>query len=177
MSANDGRQVLMELMDWCLSKNIEELSVFAWSIENWKRTKTEINYVMEQLQNQLQQFIDNPDKRLAFTFVSSDTANISENITEQIRTLTDANEDEAKLHIYIYLSYGFTKGTIKQPILKRDPDLLIRTSGEQRLSNFCMGNLAYTELLFIQPLFPECSKKTWDECLKNFQGRHRRYGE
>ena len=58
-----------------------------------------------------------------------------------------------------------------------EPDVLIRTSGEQRLSNFCMWHLRYTELIFIRPLFPECDDTVWDECLEEYSTRKRRYGK
>lgn len=175
--AKQSKKTLIGLMKWCISKNVEELSVFAWSIENWKRPQPEVTYAMQQLQELLAELIETPDRQYTFTFISSDTSKIPNNIIHQIKTLESQQYQESKLNIYIYLSYGFNQDITRKITLKRDPDLLIRTSGERRLSNFCMGNLSYTELLFIQPLFPECSNKIWDECLADFQNRDRRYGQ
>ena len=173
----ESRTTLLNLMNWCISKNIEELSVFAWSIENWKRPQHEVNYAMQILQKILSHFIETPDRRYTLRFISSDTSKLPQKICRQIKIIESQKYQESKLNVYIYLSYGFSKGVTKEVVLKRDPDLLIRTSGEYRLSNFCMGNLTYTELLFIQPLFPECSDEIWNECLAEFQRRDRRYGQ
>ena len=175
--AKESRKVLVELMEWCISNKISELSVFAWSTENWKRPQREVKYAMNTLEKQLQTWIDNPDGRIAFTFVSSTIQNIPVTILEQMETLKKVESSETQLQVYIYLSYGYREGCLYPPNLKRDPDLLIRTSGERRLSNFCMGNLVYTELLFIDALFPECSCETWDDCLQDFKDRRRRYGK
>ena len=94
----------------------------------------------------------------------------------------------SKLKVYIYISYGFSEdidrvvtGRYKSdsvvPNDMSEPDLLIRTSGEQRLSNFCMWHLRYAELMFIRPLFPECDEEVWDSCLEDYSTRKRRYGK
>ena len=173
---NESIHVLLGLTEWCLSKNVKELSIFAWSTENWTRPQREIKYAMTQLQQQLQRWIDTPDHRFSFTFVSSTIQQIPLPILQQMKTLQTATDNDSLLRIYIYISYGFKEGCIAEPRYKQDPDLLVRTSGEQRLSNFCMGNLTYTELLFIEPLFPECTAETWDMCMAEFTSRHRRHG-
>ena len=86
---------------------------------------------------------------------------------------------EGDLIAYMYVSYGFDEQRQQQQQQPRVPDIdfLIRTGGETRLSNFCLDRLAYSELLFISPLFPACTEETWTQCLEHYQTRHRRFGK
>ena len=168
---NESIHVLLGLTEWCLSKNVQELRRMVHG--KLDTTTTSVN-AMTQLQQQLQRWIDTPDHRFSFTFVSSTIQQIPLPILQQMKTLQTATDNDSLLRIYIYISYGFKEGCIAEPRYKQDPDLLVRTSGEQRLSNFCMGN--WTELLFIEPLFPECTAETWDMCMAEFTSRHRRHG-
>ena len=172
------------LLNWSLSKGIRELSIFAWSSENWSRPQEQVDGAMKQLDKALDRWLANTQCQIAYCFVSTSPEKINASILNKMHELQLQTATSNDLTVYLYVSYGFSEDVTQMvagresvvPSNMSEPDLLIRTSGEQRLSNFCMHHLRYTELMFIQTLFPECDKKTWDACLKDYSNRNRRYG-
>ena len=184
----DSGLALDRLVNWCLSKNISELSVFAWSSENWSRPEVEISGAMKQFEKALDKWSLDNQKEIAFHFVSTSPEKLDNNIREKMLFCHTKTCENSKLKVYVYISYGFTEDVaLKQsgsyrktsavPADASEPDMLIRTSGEQRLSNFCMWHLRYTELIFIKPLFPECDEEVWEECVEEYTSRKRRFGQ
>lgn len=176
------------LVDWCLDKGIGELSIFAWSSENWSRPEEEIASTMNQIGRVLDKWLRSEQTDIAFHFVSTSPHKLNSAIQQKMHDLNAITRSHKNLKCYIYLSYGFSEDvqqpqignfrkSSKVPSSATDPDLLVRTSGEYRLSNFCMWHLRYTELLFIQPLFPECDAEVWDDCAVQYSRRKRRYGK
>lgn len=173
---------LQRLLNWSLSKDISELSVFAWSSENWSRPQEEIDSAMQQFGTALDQWLADDQRDISYVFISSSAHKLSSTLRTKMHNLQLQTSVATKLKVYIYMSYGFSEdvaatGRSAIPNDMSAPDLLIRTSGEQRLSNFCMWHLRYTELMFIKPLFPECDEKVWDSCLEEYSVRKRRYGK
>lgn len=179
---------LQRLIDWSLAKGIRELSVFAWSSENWSRPQEEIAGAMEQFDKALDQWLVDEQQDISYIFISTTPGKLSSTLRIKMHNLQIQTSAATKLKVYIYMSYGFsedvdhmTTGRYKfdsvVPNDMSEPDVLIRTSGEQRLSNFCMWHLRYTELIFVRPLFPECDDTVWDECLEEYSTRKRRYGK
>jgi len=181
---------LTNLVDWCQDRGVKELSVYGWSSENWSRPEDEIQHCMQQLEQTIGEWIEKKDtSNVAYYFVSSSIHKLPTSLREKMQTLHELTQKNSALTVYIYLSYGFLEdlGNIKDgirfkelsavPKTASNPDLLIRTGGEQRLSNFIMGHLVYTELCFINHLFPECDSKVWDDCIKQFSQRKRRFGK
>lgn len=181
---------LQRLIDWSLAKGIQELSIFAWSSENWSRPQGEIDGVMQQFDAALDQWLSSEQKQVSFKFISSSAHKLLSTLRVKMHSLKlqTIPTESTELKVYIYISYGFSEdvdrmasGQYKSdsviPNDMSEPDLLIRTSGEQRLSNFCMWHLRYTELMFINPLFPECDDEVWDSCLEEYSTRKRRYGK
>lgn len=188
LNYKQGQQVLSELIQWCLTNDILELSVFAWSSENWSRPASEIQLAMQQLELGIDHWLQSTQTEIAFHFVSTSPEKINTKLLQKMLSLQEKTQHYQALQTYIFISYGFTedierkpnknfKITSAVPNAASNPDLLIRTSGERRLSNFCMWHLAYTELMFIDALFPECTTLTWDKCLEDFCKRKRRYGK
>ena len=184
----DSSASLQRLLNWSLSKDIKELSVFAWSSENWSRPQEEIDGAMQQFDTALDQWLADDQRDIAYIFISSSTHKFSPTLRMKMHNLQLQTNGAIKLKVYIYMSYGFSEdvdrlatGRYKSdsviPNDMSEPDLLIRTSGEQRLSNFCLWHLRYTELMFINPLFPECDEEVWDSCLEEYYTRKRRYGK
>ena len=186
----DSSASLQRLIEWSLAKGIQELSVFAWSCENWSRPQEEIDGAMVQFDAALDQWLSDDQKQISFEFISSSIHKLSSTLRVKmhILKLQTIPTESTKLKVYIYISYGFSEdvdrmatGRYKSdsaiPNDMSEPDLLIRTSGEQRLSNFCMWHLRYAELMFINPLFPECDEEVWDSCLEEYSRRKRRYGK
>ena len=184
----DSSKALQRLMNWCLANNISELSVFAWSSENWSRPTVEISGAMQQFDEALDKWSADEQEEIAFYFVSTSPEKLKPKTRDKMLALHTKTLKNSKLKMYIYISYGFSEDvefdqstsfreTSAVPSDASEPDMLIRTSGEQRLSNFCMWYLRYTELLFIQPLFPECDEEVWDGCVEEYMTRKRRFGQ
>ena len=184
-----AKQVLTETIQWSLDKGIKELSIFAWSSENWNRPQSEITQAMHELETVIDEWLAKEQNDIAFYFVSTDKNRLHSVLREKMFTLKTITADNNKLVVYIYISYGFAED-VQQcvenisykiasvvPSFASCPDLLIRTSGEQRLSNFCLWHLRYTELMFIKPLFPDCNTSVWDKCLEEYSVRKRRFGK
>lgn len=182
-----SKQVLKETIQWSLDKGIKELSIFAWSSENWNRPQSEITQAMHELETVIDEWLAKEQNDIAFYFVSTDKNRLHSVYREKMFTLKTITADNNKLVVYIYISYGFAED-VQQcventsykiasvvPSFASCPDLLIRTSGEQRLSNFCLWHLRYTELMFIKPLFPDCNTSVWDQCLEEYSVRKRRF--
>ena len=184
-----SKRALQNLMEWCLEMDIPELSLFAWSSENWSRPQQEIKTFMNNFNNALEQWIEKNQQDIRFFFVSSSPEKLNVAIRNNIDKLEALTKKNSKLHLYIYVSYGFTEdiktlgmgndfqSRSSVPSESSNPDVLIRTSGEKRLSNFCLWHLAYTELIFVDALFPTCNKKTWEKCMEIYSKRQRRNGK
>lgn len=184
-----SKQVVQETIQWSLDKGIGELSIFAWSSENWNRPLAEINRAMYQLESVIDEWLTNQQTDIAFYFVSSNKLRLNSTLREKMSALKTMTRQNNKLIVYIYVSYGFEED-VQQcaknlsykiasvvPSFASCPDLLIRTSGEKRLSNFCLWHLRYTELMFIKPLFPDCNSSVWDQCIEEYSSRKRRFGK
>ena len=179
---------LQRLLNWSLTKGVQELSIFAWSSENWSRPKEEVDSVMEQLQKALDKWLCDEQEDIAYVFISTSLEKLPSVLRVKMHNLKMQTSENSKLTVYIYISYGFSEDVDRRatcryksdsaiPNNMSEPDLLIRTSGEQRLSNFCMWHLRYTELMFINPMFPDCDEEVWDSCIDEFSTRKRRYGK
>ena len=188
-SYEQSKQVLQQTIEWSLEKGIQELSLFAWSSENWNRPQAEINQAMHQFEAVLDEWLGKEQKDIAFYFVSTDKLRLNSTLREKMYTLKTMTRENIKLIVYIYMSYGFAED-VQQcaenlsykiasvvPSFASCPDLLIRTSGEKCLSNFCLWHLRYTELMFIKPLFPDCNASVWDQCIQTYSSRKRRFGK
>jgi undecaprenyl pyrophosphate synthase len=159
------------------SEILQELSIFAWSSENWSRPVGEITEAMGQFEKALDQWLDQKQSKIGYYFISTSPHKLKQAIRDKMHLLTTQTDNNNTLKVYIYVSYGFSEETRAIPTFMTEPELLIRTSGEQRLSNFCMWHLRYTELMFIKPLFPECNEEVWDSCLQEYSTRKRRFGK
>lgn len=187
-SHDQSGKALQGLVDWCLAHQIAELSVFAWSSENWSRSPEQVEAAMQQFEHVLDKWLASAQTDIAFYFVSTSPHKLSSTLREKMHTLTTVTREHTALKCYVYVSYGFSEDVLQTnigdfrassavPTHASDPDVLIRTSGEQRLSNFCMWHLRYAELIFIRPLFPDCDDEVWDECMEEYAQRKRRFGK
>ena len=183
---------------------IKYLTVYAFSTENWKRPDSEVHALMKLLRVYLKDCLKRAGKNNMCVRVLGEISALDEDIQDTIRTLEEATKDNTGLCFQVALNYGardeimrafgkFLKDmeagictreqlsedffttyldTGRQP----DPDLLIRTSGEQRLSNFMLWQLAYTEFYFTDTLWPDFDKEELKKAIVWYNGRDRRYG-
>ena len=180
------------------------LTLFGFSSENWKRPVDEVNDLVGLLRYYLEHEIHYLNKQGVRLRIIGDRRRFGEDIADLIDRAERATIGNRKLCLVIALSYGgrseiveatraiadaAAKGTlapadVDEQMISRhlftrdipDPDLLIRTSGEKRVSNFLLWQLAYAELVFIDTLWPDFSEAAFANAIKEFQGRERRYG-
>ena len=195
-----GEFSLSRSIDWALKNNLQWLTVYAFSTENWSRSEDEVDFLMffnrDILIRRREEFNDK-GVRLHFIGDLEDNRIPDENkfLMNETEQLTKNNK---KLNLVFAFNYGsrkeihdaytkLNKNSIDQLDEKSfranlllpempDPDLLIRTAGEKRVSNFLLYQLSYTELMFVDTLWPDFDEKELDSAVDEFQNRVRKYG-
>lgn len=195
-----GFENLINLVKHCKKKGIKILSVFAFSTENFKRSKEEVDYLMDLFVNgfktKKQELLDNNIK----VIFSGRRINLNKEVVKVIDNLTELTKNNTGPIFNVCLNYGshqeiidaFKKmkddninfDTIDEDIVNKylyqdlpPIDYLIRTSGEVRISNFMLWQLSYAELYFTDIMFPDFNELELDKALKEFELRNRRFGE
>ena len=192
-----GLKNIEKIIKFSLKKKIPYLTLYTFSTENWKRPKYEIGYLFNLLQDFLKKNIDNIHKqniKLIFTGSKKKFSTRLKNIIKKSAIKTSKNN---KLLINVALNYGSKSeiiASIKEVIKKKkiinqknieknlftaempDPDILIRTGGQKRLSNFLLWQLAYSELFFIDKLWPDFNTKDYSRILNKFINIKRNFG-
>lgn len=198
-----GLDRLKSLSEYIINKGIKVLSVFAFSTENFKRDKKEVDYLMNLFSNGLKSSIKFFGDRNIKVIVSGRKDNLPKKVINTINTLENKTKDNTLGILNICLNYGgkaeiidaskeITKDVIagkisiddiNEELFKRylynnliDVDLLIRTGGELRISNFMIYESAYAELYFTDTYFPDFDELEFDKALDSFNKRDRRFG-
>ena len=192
-----GLEIIEKIVDFSIKKRISALTLFTFSTENWKRPKKEINFLFKLLHNFLNkntQKIINKGIRLKFI---GDNSSFSKDLKKTLIKIEKATKENKKIHVNIALNYG-SKNEIIQCIkilIKKqkkitdkniknylytsgmpDPDILIRTGGKKRLSNFLLWQLAYSELFFLNKLWPDFNNNDFLIILRKFSKIKRNFG-
>jgi undecaprenyl diphosphate synthase len=192
-----GADALKRLVRGCVQQGVEYLTVFAFSSENWKRPADEVGALMELFVQALQR--ETPElaaQGVALRFVG-DRAPLQERMRELMRQAESTPVEHPRLRLNVALNYGgrwdivqaaraaqaegveLTEESLARHMCLADipePDLLIRTGGEHRVSNFLLWQLAYTEFYFTDTLWPDFDEKTVAEAVADFARRERRFG-
>ena len=183
---------------------IRYLTVYAFSTENWNRPKDEVDALMKLLRNYMKTCLKTAEKNRMCVRVIGDKSRLDEDIRNRIDELEKATVNNDGLHFQIALNYGSRdeilravrhimtdtkKGIIDPDMMTEellasyldtkdipDPDLLIRTSGEERISNFLLWQLAYTEFYFTPVPWPDFTKEELMKAVEAYNHRDRRYG-
>lgn len=183
---------------------IKYLTVYAFSTENWKRPEDEIDAIMKILRNYLKNCLSISEKNDMRVRVIGDRSRLSEDIVAAISELEEKSKNNQGLNFQVALNYGSRDEIIravKQAVSKvqngelsvdeideacfagyldtydiPDPELMIRTSGEQRLSNYLLWQLAYAEFYFTDVLWPDFNKEELEKAIWYFNKRERRFG-
>ena len=197
-----GVERAREAVEFAVKKGISTLTIFAFSSENWGRPSEEVNLLMKLLNSALEEQVPNLiENSVQLNFIG-DLSQFDEDLLEQMKNseeLTLCNEEEKKLDLVVAASYGgrwdivnaFNKlnESSKQNITEsdltsllstskfKDPDLCIRTGKEQRISNFLLWQLAYTELYFPEILWPDFDDDEFEKALSEYSSRTRRFGD
>ena len=199
-----GADTLKKIVTECNNLGIKYITVYAFSTENWKRPKEEVNFLM----NLLLSYLKDSEKTLAKENVViraiGARAELSEEIRQQIKKTEEFTKNNTGIVMNIALNYGSreelteaakelakkaVRGEIEPSQITEDmlsselytsgqpdPDLIIRTSNELRLSNFLMWQAAYSELYFTKTLWPDFSVRDLHNAILEYQSRNRRYG-
>ena len=182
---------------------VKYLTVYAFSTENWKRSREEVEGLMNLFRNYLKKCIKISKKNNMRVRVIGDPSAFDEDIQNRIRELEEFSKDFDELHFQIALNYGSRdeitravnrmledqrQGVLTGPVTESmisdyldtagipDPDLMIRTSGELRLSNYLLWQLAYTEFYFSDVPWPDFKKDELVKAIEKYNERDRRYG-
>jgi undecaprenyl diphosphate synthase len=194
-----------EVVEGCAEIGIKYLTLYAFSTENWNRPENEVKGLMELLVATIRKEAESLNKNGVRLWVIGDLDSLPENCKEELLEATKLTKDNTKLNVILALSYSSKweiTNAVKQIAAKiknnelqvedineevfasflttkhfPDPELMIRTSGEHRISNFLLYQLAYSELYFTHTHWPDFRKKNLYEAVLNFQNRERRFGK
>ena len=199
-----GVERVRDTVTACVEKGIKNLTLFAFSSENWRRPPQEVKLLLELFLTALGSEVRKLHKNNVCFRVIGDTARFGEKIVARIRQAEMLTRDNQALTLTIAANYGgrwdiaqacaqlaqravageldpatITEASI-EPYLSLagvpEPDLFIRTGGEQRISNFLLWQLAYTEMYFTPVLWPEFDRAQFEQALASYAGRQRRFG-
>lgn len=199
-----GADTLSKMIDWCIDFEIKYLTIFAFSTENWKREKEEINGIMSLLRDYLSSKRDDFMKKKIKVKSIGVEDNIDKDIVESVKKIENDTINNDVIQVNIAFNYGgrteilnvakkiagdvknglIMMDDINENIFKKylyygnipDPDLVIRTGGEVRISNFLLWEMAYSEFYFTDVFWPNFSKDLLNDIINNFKRRERRYG-
>ncbi len=199
-----GAKAVEIICEEAYKMGIQYLTVYAFSTENWNRPKDEVDALMKLLRNYLKTCLRTAEKNRMCVRILGDKSRLDEDIRKRIDELEQATKDNDGLHFQIALNYGgrdeilravreialeVQSGTLKPQDIGEttinealdtkelpEPDLLIRTCNEQRISNFLLWQLAYTELYFTPVAWPDFTKEELVKAVEAYTMRDRRYG-
>ena len=205
MGHKRGADVLVDIAKYCNEIGLKYLTVYAFSTENWKRTEEEVGYLMRLLGVYLDKFLNELDmKNIKISFIGNIDV-IDSSLSNRIRNLEAKTSNNTGLNLIIAFNYGgrdeivracrniaeevkdgklnledidenvfsnhlYTKG-------KKDPDLVVRTSGEMRTSNFLPWQITYSEFLPLDKYWPDFTRDDVDFCIEEFSKRKIRKGK
>ena len=192
-----GANVFKDIVRYCINIGIDTITVYAFSTENWSRPRNEINELMKLLRDFLKEAEDKDDENKTKYIFLGDKNALDEKLAEQCRELESMTASH-KNTLNIAFNYGgraeivhavnealkagkseITEQDIEQNLYTSsspEPDLIIRTAGELRLSNFLMWQSAYSELYFTDVLWPDMTRKDVDMAIYEFSKRKRNFG-
>ncbi len=199
-----GAKTVEVICEEAYKMGIQYLTVYAFSTENWNRPQDEVDALMKLLRNYMKNCLKTAEKNRMCVRVLGDKAGLDEDIRTRIEELEEATKNNDGLHFQIAINYGgrdeivraarkmadkIAKGELNRENIDEncinglldtegipDPDLLIRTCNEQRISNFLLWQLAYTEFYFTPVPWPDFTKEELIKAVEAYNHRDRRYG-
>jgi len=193
-----GVDALKTTLKACNEFGVKYLTVYAFSTENWNRKPEEVNFLMdllcETIKNELKEMDEN---NVVLKFIG-DIESLNEKLRKTLKDAEKTTENNTGVNLQIAFNYGsraeivkavkeivasgekvITEETVSKHLYTSsipDPDLLIRTGGEMRVSNYLLWQIAYSEFVVIPEFWPEFDKEKLAECIKEFAKRNRRWG-
>jgi len=194
-----GYKKIEDVLRWCRDAGIKILTLYAFSTENWQRSKKEVDFLMKLFYLALTKDIKKLHKNKVCVRVIGREEGLSKKLQQAIKKAEALTKNNTAAILNLAINYGgrlelvdafnkilknppkeITEDLISQNIYTADlpdPDLIIRTSGERRLSEFLTWQSAYSEFYFIKRHWPEFSKEDFDDALNDFANRQRRFGQ
>ena len=196
-----GVELLREMVRACLERGVQYLTLFAFSSENWRRPQDEVTLLMQLFVKALEQEVEKLDRNGVRLRVIGDLAPFESRLRELISQAEEKTAGNTRLDLTIAANYGgrwditqavnqmlaaqpekragWNEGDLEPHLsmsFAPEPDLFIRTGGEERISNFLLWQLAYTELYFTPTLWPDFDTTEFDKAIVSYQKRERRFG-
>ena len=199
-----GAETLKKIVLYANTIGVKNLTVYAFSTENWKRSEEEVSALMGLLASYLEEFSKSANTENIRIRVFGDITALEEKLQKSINEATTRTENNSGLSFNVCLNYGGRAEILKsakeiayevknnslniddidENIFENhlytnglpDPDLMIRTSGELRTSGFLLWQLAYTEFIFLDKMWPDFEEKDLDYCIEEYQKRNRKFG-
>ncbi|UCF13870.1 MAG: di-trans,poly-cis-decaprenylcistransferase [Thermoplasmatales archaeon] len=202
-----GRDKIEDVLDWCFELEINVLTIYAFSTENFNRSTDEVTTLMDLCKNELDRASKDSriHKNKVRVRVIGDLESLPEDIRRSANEIVDSTKEYDNYFFNIALAYGgreeiveaiqqivddVKKGTLELKDISQstvssylytdgipDPDLVLRTSGEERISNFLLWQLAYSELYFSDVYWPAFQKRDFLKAIRTYQNRKRRFGK
>ena len=201
MGHKKGVEALKATLRACNDFGIKYLTVYAFSTENWKRKKEEVDFLMELLALTLtNELAEMHSEGVKISFIG-DISKLSSKLQKILSNSVETTKNNTGVNLQIAFNYGsrdeivhavkaiaaqnlkpeeISEDTISQNLYTKDvpdPDLLIRTGGEMRISNYLLWQIAYSEILVVKEFWPEFSKESLSKAIIEFQSRQRRFGK
>uniref|UniRef100_M4BQI0 Alkyl transferase n=1 Tax=Hyaloperonospora arabidopsidis (strain Emoy2) TaxID=559515 RepID=M4BQI0_HYAAE len=203
---SDGTKTVMNFTDWCIDAGVKVLTVFAFSTENWKREKSEVDTLMKLIDGFIHDTLAGAlTRNIRVRMLASDRSKLPAFLVESFNMVEAKTRHCNAFHINLCVSYGardeivgackkiaaeVVQGKtaiddINEDLLSNcmltaglpDPDIVIRTSGELRISNFLLFQIAYAELIFMDKFWPEVTREDLHKVIVEFNRRKRRFGK
>lgn len=192
-----GLDNLIECAKWLRDANVAHMAVFAFSTENWKRSEEEVSYLMDLLRVFIKDRIEELKKENVRIRFIGELERFSPDLQESMRTAEQETAHNSASTLWVCLSYGgraeitaaaakaakegvpITEASIEKYLWSAempDPDLIVRTSGEERLSGFLTWKSTYSELFFLEKMWPDITRDDLSRVLLEYAARDRRRG-
>ena len=200
----NGCEAIVRVLRACRDFNIKYVSLYAFSTENWRREKDEVQYLMDLITEYFDSNINKLLEHNVKVIISGFEENLPAKVKQVIKRVTELTKDKTGQVLNVCFNYGSKKelvratkliakdvldGNLKIEDINEDTisnnlftncmpdvDLMVRSSGEQRISNFLLYQIAYAELYFTKVYWPDFDKDVVYQCLKEFESRQRRFG-
>lgn len=201
----EGGRSVQRAIDLCLEKGVKWLTLYAFSTENWGRSQLEVNALMHLLDKYLVERTPEMMEKNVRLHAIGELHMLPDNCSQRLQSSIEATKDNTALNVVLALSYGSRQeiahaarklaeqvqaGLLQpQDITPEmlagqlytadmpDPDLLIRTSGEMRISNYLLWQISYSEIFVTDVLWPDFGRQEFEEALAEYARRERRYGK
>ena len=194
-----GVDALKNAMKACDDFGIKYLTVYAFSTENWNRKPEEVSFLMDLLAQTIKSELKEMNENNVVISFIGDISKLSKKLQEILKNAVETTKDNTGVNLQIAFNYGsrdeivhavneiikngetqITEETISKYLYTSkipDPDLLIRTGGEMRVSNYLLWQIAYSEIIVIKDFWPDFNKEKLADCIKEYAKRNRRFGK